>query len=105
MRPVHVVDHDQVELVLTGCLAPIDGFTPELPLIVPPTVAVGSGSRLELHDVEVVPLAYAEVDGPPPAVTGRLATIWLPENDGKAAALAKYGTVQPRPFSTPSLAS
>lgn len=75
MRPVHVLDScqlDLVELLLTGCLAPRSAFSADLPLVVPPTMAVQHGDELELHDPEGVPIAYVQVDGPPPAVTGAL---------------------------------
>lgn len=75
MRPVHVLDHaqlDLVELLLSGCLAPRTGFTVELPLVVHEASTSRSGNELELQDPEGVPIAYVEVEAPPPAVTGRL---------------------------------
>lgn len=75
MRATHVLDHgqiDAVELLLTGCLRPLEGFTEELPLLVPPALPVQVGEELELHDAEGVPIAVVRVETPPPAVTGPL---------------------------------
>lgn len=78
MSSEYVLDRDQldlVELMLSRCLGSLEGFTPELPLIVPTTVSAGPGSQLRLLDGDGVPVAMVSVESPAPAVTGRLERI------------------------------
>jgi sulfate adenylyltransferase len=76
--PEHVLDArqtDLVELLLSGALAPRDGFTADLPLAVAPDLAVAPGDMLALRDAEGVALAAVEVAHGPPSVTGRVSAV------------------------------
>lgn len=73
--PEHVLDArqtDLVELLLSGALAPRDGFTTDLSLTVGLDLAVSRGDMLTLRDAEGVALAAVEVEDGPPSVTGRV---------------------------------